>query len=164
MKDLSFWSHATWNIPWMVWMLLMVLLWHLIPIEQIIKPKQHWAFFILTLYPLNKPMRCESMLSHFSRVRLCDPMDCSPPGSLVHGIFQAWILEWVAVSFSRGSSWPRDQTWVSCAIGRHFTVWATREALSWWDEDKSQTIQVKKILEWPWLPSVLYLGGGSFNL
>ena len=45
---------------------------------------------------------------------LCDPLDCSPPGSSIHGIFQARILEWVAISFSRGSSWPRDQTWVSC--------------------------------------------------
>ena len=48
-----------------------------------------------------------------SRVRLCDPMDCSPPGSSVHGILQARILEWVAISFSRGSSRPRDQTQVS---------------------------------------------------
>ena len=39
---------------------------------------------------------------------LCDPLDCSPPGSSVHGIFQAGILEWVAISFSRGSSGPRD--------------------------------------------------------
>ena len=45
---------------------------------------------------------------------LCDPMDCSPPGSSVHGILQAKILEWVAVSFSRGSSQPKDETWVSC--------------------------------------------------
>ena len=44
-------------------------------------------------------------------------MDCSPPGSSVHGIFQARILEWVAISSSRGSSWSRDQSWVSC-IGR----------------------------------------------
>ena len=58
---------------------------------------------------------------------LCDPMDCSPPGSSVHGISQAWILEWVAVSFSRGSSWPRDRTRVSRIVGRRFTVWATRE-------------------------------------
>ena len=58
---------------------------------------------------------------------LCDPMDCSPPGSSVHGIFQAWILEWVAVSFSRGSSWPRDRTRVSRIVGRRFTIWATRE-------------------------------------
>ena len=41
---------------------------------------------------------------------LCHPMDCSPSGSAVHGIFQARILEWIAISFSRGSSWPRDQT------------------------------------------------------
>ena len=59
---------------------------------------------------------------------LCDPMDCSPPGSLVHGIFQAWILEWVAVSFSRGFSWPRDRTRASRIVSRRFTVWATREA------------------------------------
>ena len=58
---------------------------------------------------------------------LCDPMDCSPPGSSVHGILQARILEWVAMSFSRGSSQPRDWTWVSCTAGRFFTIWATRE-------------------------------------
>ena len=59
---------------------------------------------------------------------LCDSMDCSPPGSSIHGIFQARVLEWIAISFSRGSSWPRDQTQVSCIAGRHFTIWATREA------------------------------------
>ena len=59
---------------------------------------------------------------------LCDPVDCSPPGSSAHGILQARILEWVAISFSRGSSWPRDQTQVSCIAGRHFNLWATREA------------------------------------
>ena len=46
---------------------------------------------------------------------------------VVHGIFQARVLEQFAISFSGGSSQPRDQTWVSCIIGRHFTVWATRE-------------------------------------
>ena len=56
---------------------------------------------------------------------LCDPMDCSPPGSSVHGIFQARILEWVAISFSMESSWPRLWTWVSCITGRLFTYWAT---------------------------------------
>ena len=59
---------------------------------------------------------------------LCDPMDCSPPGSSIHEILQARILEWVAISFSRGSSWPRDQTRVSCILSRCFTIWATREA------------------------------------
>ena len=57
------------------------------------------------------------------------PMDCSPPGSSIHGIFQARILEWVAIYFSRGSSRPRDETRVSHIAGRHFNVWATREAL-----------------------------------
>ena len=61
---------------------------------------------------------------------LCDPMDCSLPGSSVHGIFQARVLERVAISFSRGSSWPRGQTWISHNVGRHFTVWATREVPS----------------------------------
>ena len=57
----------------------------------------------------------------------CDPMDCSPPGSFVHWILQVRILEWVAISFSRGSSWPRDRTQVFCIIGRFFTNWAMRE-------------------------------------
>ena len=60
---------------------------------------------------------------------LRDPMDCSLPGSSVHGIFQARILEWVAISFSRKSSRPRDWTQVSHIVGRCFTVWATREVL-----------------------------------
>ena len=60
---------------------------------------------------------------------LWDPMDCSLPGSSIQGIFQARILEWVAISFSRASSWPRDWTQVSCVVGRRFIVWATREIL-----------------------------------
>ena len=59
---------------------------------------------------------------------LCDPMDCSLPGFSVHGIFQASVLEWVAISFSRGSSHPRDWTQVSHIVGRCFTLWASREA------------------------------------
>jgi len=57
---------------------------------------------------------------------LCDPMDCRPPGSTILGILQARILQWVAISFSRGSSQPRDQTYISC-IGRqivyHYATW-----------------------------------------
>ena len=60
---------------------------------------------------------------------LCDPVDCSIPGSSVHGILQARILEWVTISFSRGTSRPRDQTWASRIEGRRFNLWATREAL-----------------------------------
>jgi len=63
-----------------------------------------------------------------SRLTPCNPMDCSPPGSSVHGIFQARILGWFAISFSRGSSFSRDQTQVSSTAGRSFTDWATREA------------------------------------
>ena len=63
-------------------------------------------------------------------VWLFDPMDCSLPGSLVHGILQARILERVAMPFFRGSSWPRDQPWISCIAGRFFTIWATREVQS----------------------------------
>ena len=62
---------------------------------------------------------------------LCDPMDCSPPGSSVHGTSQARILEWVAISFSRGSLCPRDQIQVSWIAGVFFNIWATREALLW---------------------------------
>ena len=57
-----------------------------------------------------------------------NPMDCSPSGSSVHGVLQARILEWVAISFFRGSSRTRDQTRVSSIAGRFFTIWATREA------------------------------------
>ena len=58
------------------------------------------------------------------------PYGCSPPTFSVHGILQARILEWVAIPFSRGSSWPRDWTWVSWIAGGLFTIWATREAPS----------------------------------
>ena len=62
-----------------------------------------------------------------SCLTLCDHMDYNPPGSSVHGIFRARILKWVAISCSRGSFWPRDQTWVSHIAGRLSTVWATRD-------------------------------------
>ena len=58
---------------------------------------------------------------------LCNSIDCSAPSSPVHAILQAKILEWVAVSYSRASSQPRDWTWVYCIVGRFFTIWATKE-------------------------------------
>ena len=61
---------------------------------------------------------------------LCNPMNWSLLGSSVHAISQARIVEWFAISFSRESSRPRDQTWVSCIAGRFFTIWATRESLA----------------------------------
>ena len=59
---------------------------------------------------------------------LATPMGYNPPGSFVHGISQTRILEWVAISFFRGSSQPKDWTQVSCTAGIFFTNWATREA------------------------------------
>ena len=61
---------------------------------------------------------------------LCDPVDCSPQGYSVHGILQERILEWIAISFSRGSSRPRDRTQVSCIASRRFNLWATSEGLA----------------------------------
>ena len=71
---------------------------------------------------------------------LCDPMDCSPPGSSVHGIFQARVPEWVAIFFSRGSSRPRDRTQASWIAGRCFTLWATRDAHYPWEAVKSELL------------------------
>ena len=62
-----------------------------------------------------------------SCLTLCDRMDCSLPGSSVHGILPR-ILEWVAIPISRGSSQSRGWTWVSCLAGRFFSIWATRGA------------------------------------
>ena len=59
---------------------------------------------------------------------LCNPTDSSPPGSPVHGVLQAKILEWVTISYSRWSSSPRDWTRVPCIVDRFLTVWATMEA------------------------------------
>ena len=72
-------------------------------------------------------MRGYKKLVSQSCLTLCSPMDCSPPGSSVHGIFQARILDWIAVPFSRGSSQSRDQTRVSYIAGSLY-CWATREA------------------------------------
>ena len=63
-----------------------------------------------------------------SCLTLCDPMDCSQPSSSIHGVLQVRILEWVTILFSRGLSWPRDRTQVSCTASRFLTVWAAREA------------------------------------
>ena len=73
------------------------------------------------------PLESESEVAQ-SCPTLCNPMDCSLPGSSIHGIFQARVLERVAISFFKGSSRPRDLTLVFCIAGRCFTIWARREA------------------------------------
>ena len=85
------------------------------------KQGQHtfWFLHLLTVKCVKVAQSCPT---------LCNPMDCSPPGSTVRGILQARVLEWVAIPFSRGSSETRDWTRGSCTIGRFLTVWAPRGA------------------------------------
>ena len=81
------------------------------------KPLKVWHFCWLTLQQcLFSKIGNQAVLCVYTQLCLtrCDPMVCSLPGSSVHGILQARILEWVAISFSRGSSWPRNQTHISC--------------------------------------------------
>ena len=95
-----------------------------IPLKNLYREKCHfisWRCYLGKVESLTK-------LVTQSCPTLCNPTDCSLSGSSVHGIFQARILMWVAIPFSRRSSWPRDRTWVSHIAGRFFTVWATREA------------------------------------
>ena len=94
---------------------------------------------------------------------LCNPTDCSPPGSSVHGILQARILEGVAISFSKGSSWTRDWTQISCTAGRFFTVWAIREALYCQASEhwKSKRVPEKHLLLLYWLCQSLWLCGSQ---
>ena len=78
-------------------------------------------------WPFSACIHCFCCSVAKSCLSLCDPMDCRTPGSSVHVILQARILEWVTIAFSRESSWPRDRTKVSCIAGGFFIVWATRE-------------------------------------
>ena len=84
-----------------------------------------YKIYLLSIYP--------SIYLHIWKVKvlvspiLSETIDYNPPVSSVYGLLQARILEWVAIPFSRGSSWPRDRTWVSCTAGRLFTIWTTRE-------------------------------------
>ena len=82
------------------------------------KVEIHWR--VLSIRMKVKVLVTQSCLT------FCDSMHCSPPASSVHGILPARMLEWVAIPFSRGSSWPSDRTQVSCTADIFFTVWATR--------------------------------------
>ena len=110
------------NVSAILWFIIknICLVFVLIPWTNFLKPLEFPKWWVIK-------ERKESEVAQ-SCPTLCDPLDCSPPGSSIHGILQARVLEWIAVSCSRGSSWPRDQTQVSCIAGRHFTIWATREA------------------------------------
>ena len=71
---------------------------------------------------------CQEGVSEWVKVTQSCPTPCDPTDYIAHGTLQARILEWVAFPFSRGSSWPRNWTRVSCMAGRFFTNWAIREA------------------------------------
>ena len=94
---------------------------------------------------------------------LCDPMDCSLPVFSVHGIFQARILKWVAISFSSRSSWPSNQTWVSCIAGRLTTLISlyifTRTLM--WPVDLNSGL---KIFRKPYCKQMCYHAGFVLNL
>ena len=91
----------------------------------------HCRQLILPSEPPGKPKGKEIEVAQ-SCPTLCDPMDCSLPGSSVHGIFQAIVLEWIAISFSRGSSQPRDRTQASCIAGRFFNCLSHQRHLGTW--------------------------------
>ena len=119
-KDLELWR---WH--WIIWVS---------PIKSnaLLKFKtvEEWVRDVIWGFsPLLQALKWSEVLVAQSCLTLGDPMYCGPPGSSTHVIFQARVLEWVAISFSRGSSWPRGGTWVSCTAGRFFTYWAMREAL-----------------------------------
>ena len=89
-----------------------------------------WMNIFLGIFQVNSSLKVKVLVAQ-SCPTLCDPRDCSPPGTSAQGIFQAIILEWVAVSFFRGSSWPRDWThisYISCIGGRILYQWATCKA------------------------------------
>jgi len=88
--------------------------------------------------------KCVKVLASQFYLTLCDPMDYSLPSSSVYGILQARILEQVAVSFSRESSLPRDQTQVSCSGGGFFTIWANNLFYQLHLEKS-----LKRLLNWP---------------
>ena len=94
-------------------------------------PRIIWVVSAITTWNIDRHASwTEWIWIHFAQscLTLRDPMDCSLPGSSVHGSLQARIQEWVASPFSRGSSQPRDWTLVSPITGRFFTVWVSREA------------------------------------
>ena len=115
-----------------------------------------YTFWYFNMYFLKIWDVCVCVYAHTQEwLTLCDPVDCSPPGSSVHGIFQARILEWVAISYSMGCSQPRDQTCISSVscIGRQILYhWATWEA---WDLSRRSknwccwTVVLEKTLESP---------------
>ena len=87
-----------------------------------------------------------------SCLTLCDPMDYSLPGFSLLGIFQARILEWVAISFSKGFSWPRDGSRVSCIAGRFFTIWAKKSTIPPFKNKTCNYYTTQHLCSWATIP------------
>ena len=116
------------RLPFACWILFwdLICMFHHLITSLLIHPNSYFCFWSGSL-PLPSPCGCNNqvevkVLPTQSCPTLCDPMDCSPPGSSVPRILQARMLKCIAISFFRGSSWPRGGTWVSCITGRFFTV------------------------------------------
>ena len=97
--------------------------WKLVPVELFPVDHKDFEWCCILIYWVSEWVKVAQLC-----LTLCDPMDCTQPASSVHGIFQARILAWVAVPFSRGSSQPRYWTQVSHIAHGFFTIWTTREA------------------------------------
>ena len=123
-------------------------------------PWKYWLICAIKMFKKMSQYMC-CVLKSLSCLWLCDTIDCSLPGSSVHGISQARILQWVAISFSRGSSQPRDQTQVSYIAGRHFTVRATRKAQHPLDHWKTKRVPEKHLFLPYWLCQSLWLCGSQ---
>ena len=137
-----------------------------LPGFQFPKHKGYWALsFKRAVGPWTSRKSFKAVAVHACLVTqmcltFCDPMDCSLPGSSVHGILQARILEWVAMPSSWGSSQPTDRTQVSCIAGEFLAIWATREAQDGGHQNPNLPSNCSKImgkgsLEVP-LPETLY--------
>ena len=117
-------------VPWMILKInhlsqALMCIWPCISVEYLM-----WKWSVLRImWIVFTYLACMHAKSLPLCLTLCNPMDFTPPGSSVHGILQARILEWVAMPFSRGSSWPRDRTQVSRLAGGFFTYWAIRESI-----------------------------------
>ena len=91
---------------------------------------------------------CEWVIVAQSSLTLFDPMDWSLPGSSIHEISQARLMEWVAISFSRGSFWPRDRTWVSCVTGEYLRVHRAKSWAGWstsWNQDCQKSWNINNL-------------------
>ena len=126
------WQSKGW-ISWMMWNEVKLSILHnpygntmmkvvhvLISVVRKLAQRGHVAFQFIQLVNINTCC-CHCLVAQLC-LTLCNPTDCSPQGSSVCGISQTRILEWVAISFSRGSSWPRDRTHISCVTGWFFTA------------------------------------------